>query len=500
MSWLSRIRDRLGFSGRNLSGGGGTKFTSGGGTIRAAEREVQAMGPWSGALGQFQARTVNPHLYEALREALPPLDGGIEALVALDGIVRVGGSNKRLVADVRAFIESVAVNDAQFGLQAVYSGMGNEQYEQGFAVSEWTPSKDGRDIAGIRIADSKGVHFLRDTAGMRVFYRPPGAPAGGRRDGTDQVERILRGTAAASRVDSQWLLGHGFAELDTRRLIYSVHAPEADNPYGTSKLRSVEFVSQIILAIQNATDQTWRRFGDPVFDVLYKTKNRSASDPTKLEERKRTIAANLAAALEAKRKGNSADFVNAIGADDDLTVRVLGASEQVLQIEMPARHLLEQVLAKFRIASWVLGYTWNASDRSADGQAEMMLMDGKNRWEARRPYLQRLVETWLRLRGKTWSAGDWFLEQEVPSLRDMLKTAQADFLRAQTVLMLSGAGTPGSAAEPGSDPRGGGGKLAEVLRSGKIPLEALHEAVTKSADAASLAVALNALAEQFADA
>jgi hypothetical protein len=500
MGIFARIRDRLGFSSRNLSGGGGTKFTSSGGTIRAAERERQALGPWSGTLGQFQARVVNPHLYEALREALPPLDGGIEALVALDGIVRVGGTNKRLVADVRAFIESVPVNDAQFGLQAVYSGMGNEQYEQGFAVSEWVPSKDGRDIAGIRIADSKGVHFLRDKGGLRTFYRPPGVPAAGRRDGTDQAERILRGTAAAATVDSQWLLGRGFAELDTRRLIYAVHAPEADNPYGTSKLRSVEFVSQIILAIENATDQTWRRFGDPVFDVLYKTKSKVASDPTKLEERKRAIANNLAAALDAKRKGNSADFVNAVGADDDLTVRVLGASDQVLQIEMPARHLLEQILAKFRIASWVLGYTWNASDRSADGQAEMMLMDGKNRWESRRPYLQRLVETWLRLRGKTWSAGDWFLEQEVPSLRDMLKTAQADFLRAQTVLMLSGAGSPTAAAEPGSDPRGGGGKLAEALRAGKIPLDELQAAIAKSADAASLAEALQALATAHADA
>ena len=56
-------------------------------------RAGHALGAWHDSLARgFLPREVNPYFYEALREAVGMLDGGINRLVTLDGIVRVRGS------------------------------------------------------------------------------------------------------------------------------------------------------------------------------------------------------------------------------------------------------------------------------------------------------------------------------------------------------------------------------------------------------------------------
>lgn len=434
------------------------KFANPAGSLATAQRAMNPMGPWSGISGLFLPNTVNPDLYEALRRAIPPLDGGIGAYISLDGILRVEGENEALVREIREWMETVPVNDAQLGLQAIYTGLGNEAYEQGFGIAEFIADARQRDIVGLRIADSKGIRFQRDASGLRVFYLPPSAQRVGRGDGTEDAERILRGTTQWSQVSTAQMQGLGFVELDRDRLIYTIHEPEADNPYGTSLLRSVEFVSQILLTIQNATSNAWQRYGDPVLSVKYKTSSAKV-DANELNRRRDEIAKNLARTLDAKRKGNALDFVTAVGRDDDIVIDVIGANAEALTIEMPSRHVLEQILAKLRIPSWMLGFQWNTSDRASDGQVEMALGAAKVRFEARLPYLRALVETLLRMRGRTWNPGDWRLVQEVPNLRDVTKTAQADFLRAQTAMMLAQSGVDilgDSVAIPGLDPMGGG--------------------------------------------
>jgi len=481
MSWFTDTRKRLG------EGIAGRKFSNPGGAIGTAIRAARPLGPWSGLIGAFEPNQVNPYLYEALRRALPPLDGSIDRYVTLDGIVGVEGDNERLVTLIEDFIANVPVNDAQSSLQAFYTGQGNELYEQGYTVGEFVVGRDGRTIEGMRVADSKGVRFCRDESGLQVWYQPPGTAATGRGDGTDDAERIIRGTATGSAITTSSLTGWGYRKLDPRSLIYGVFQPEADNPYGTSLLRSIEFVSQILLSIQNATDRVWQRFGEPPFNITYTTKNKKVT-AAQLEERKRILAANLATAMEGKRKGNSVDFVNAIGPDDTIEIEVLGATEQVLQIEMPARHLLEQILSKLGLPSWMLGFSWNTSDRSGDAQVEMILQGAKTRWEQRAPALRRLIETYLRLQGRTWKPGDWKLVQRLPNLRDELKAAQAGFLRAQTVLMLDGGGEyPDSPAEPGSDPRSG--RPSKML-NGPLTAKQLYAAIEASNDPAELAANL----------
>lgn len=415
----------------------------------ALVRAQMAMGPWQQALGMFIPREVNPWFLEALRESLGILDGAVNRMVTIDGIIDVEGGNDALVQLIkRELIGAIPVGDKNAGLQAFYTGMGQEQYEQGFSLGEMVFDRRGREIVALRVADSKGVLFHRnlDTGVMESWYLPPMPNALGRRDGTDSVQNVLRNSPRQLNVNL--IQGRGYEFLNPNTLVYSVFNPENDLPYGVSLFRGIEFVSQIMLRMHNATSQAWDRFGDPSFHVSYKTKNRSLKDAP-LEARRRKIADDFGAALNAKRMGNSADFVTAVGADDDIAIDIIGGNGKVLSIEMPAQQMFEQILAKTGLASWVLGVQLGRAPAGlADNQAEMMLQDSKTRFESRVPALDQLVANWLRGRGKTWKPGDWQLVQRLPNLRDELKRAQSKFLEAQTQMMLSSAGVAAQNGDP----------------------------------------------------
>lgn len=410
-------------------------------------RAGMSMGPWNQSLSGFVPREVNPWYLEALRESLGVLDGAINRLVTVDGIIDVEGGNDKLTQLIKnELIGQIPVGDLQGGMQAFYAAQGGEVYEQGFTVGEMVFDRKGREVVGLRVADSKGIVFHRNTesGALETWYMPPVPNANGRRDGTDSVQTVLRNSPR--QVTSSVIQGAGYAPLQPDRLIYSAFNPENDGPYGVSVLRGIEFVSQILLRMHNAQSQAWDRYGDPALHLSYKTKNRSLKDAA-LEVRRLKLAGDLRAALLAKNSGNSADFVTAVGADDEVTISIIGGDGKVLSIEMPAQHMLQQILAKTGLVAWMLGMQLGTAERMADNQAEMVLQESRTRFEARLHGLNLLVSTWLRGRGATWKHGDWQLVQRLPNLRDELKRAQAGFLNAQTEMMSRGGSAP-----PGADP------------------------------------------------
>lgn len=407
-------------------------------------RPSDAQGPWTGALSGWTAREVSPHLYEAMREACPPIDAAIDRLVTLDGILRIETENDRLAAAIQDWMDNVQVNDMQHGLQTFYAGQGNEMYEQGFTVGAF--HLGANDVDRLRVLDSKGVFFKRGSGQrLEAWYAAPGQRQNSRHDGTEQLERLLRNPHRGAHSISQLLGQGGYTRLNSARLIYASRAPEADNPYGTSIMRSTEFVTQILATIDNATRQVWERFGTPSFDVTYKTSNRSLGEAD-LEERRQRLAKNLSEAVSTKRDGNAADFVNSLGATDELQVKILGADGQVLDIEAPARHVLEQIVAKTGLPSWMLGFHWSTAERLAQRQGELALQESRTRFASRKPQLVNLISTMLRARGYTWNPGDWDLVQDLPNLQDLVAVAQAGFLEAQTELMRNNAGVAAGGA------------------------------------------------------
>lgn len=431
-------------------------------TSSVLARAQASMGIWSGTLSGFIPRQVNPWFYSALREALGPLDGGIDRLVTMDGIISVEGDNDKLTQTIeRDFLRAIPVNDLEHGFQAFFSAQGDMMLEQGSAVGEMVMDKRGKELLALRLADTRGIIFQRDDTQLETWYRPLRPCPGGRRDGTDAIETVIRNNGTLQPLTDSYMVSQGFVQLNPATMIYAGYNAHATNPYGVSIMRSIEFVSQLLVRIQNATGLAWDRFGDPLFHVLYKTKNRTLRAGEDIDKRRDALAKDFQKVLLAKRSGNSADFVQAVGADDDVQINVIGKGNDILQMEVPARHMLDQVLSKFGLPSWMLGVEVRVSGSMGDQQSEMVIQASKTRFKRRLPGLERIVETWLRGRGLTWKPGDWKLAQTLPNLYDELKRSQAGFLQAQTQMMLRGGGAqPGVPAGnlPGND--GGMGNVS----------------------------------------
>lgn len=399
-------------------------------------RSSRPQGPFTAEFSGWVPRQTNPHLYELVREAIPILDAVASRLVGLDGVLAVEAESDALQSLLDDWMEGVKVNDLQQGLQAFYAGQGNELYEQGFTVGAYELSRKKNDIDRLRVADSKYALFFRDERdALQTWYQPRPETAYGRRDGTDRIEQLLAGTVRSDMSQGR-LTAAGFRLVDPRTMIYAGLDNENNNPYGVSIYRSLPFVAKILLTIQNSMLQTWTRFGDPVFNVLYKSSIKLEDPAAKNLE----LAKNLATALEAKRAGKSVDFVNTIGKNDELTTQILGAGADVLDLAPPMTALLDQILSKTGIPPWMLNLDRTSNERVATKQAEVMLQDARTRFALRKPALTDLLATMLRARGATWKRGDWQLVQQLPNIADMLNTAQAEFMQAQTQLMMTNAG------------------------------------------------------------
>jgi len=401
---------------------------------RVHSRVSEPLGPYQDSFDDYIFREVNPHLYEAIREAVGPIDGAINRLVTLDGIVLAEAATDRLQRELDDWMEGVLVNDMEQGFQAFYRSQGNEMYEQGHTIGEFILSNSGNDVERLRVADSKGTYFKRTNQSLETWYRAPGARRG-RRDGSDQIERVLRNTYSSNNITDRLNSG-GYNKINNAKLVYAGFNNEADGPYGVSLLRSTEFDVKVLLTMKNALMQTWTRFGDPIFNVQLKKKTRK--DQTELDAQQSKLAENIAKVMDVKKSGNSADLVNVIGKDDDLDISILGGDGTVLEIEMPARHILEQIVSKTGLPSWMLGFHWSTAERLAQRQGDIAISESKTRFSLRKPGLTKALSAAMRARGTTWNKGDWEIKQDLPSLQDLVAKAQAEFLTAQTELMRSG--------------------------------------------------------------
>lgn len=430
-------------------------------------RQADGQGIYSPIFNRLQPRIVAPGLYEALREAIPVLDAAIDRLNTIDGTPVIVGEDERIVAAANEWAENVRVNDIQRGLPAFSMAWRNEVHEQGFGIGEYLESSDGRDIERLRVADSKGIAFSREESGELGWWYNPSTPLRHRihNTGKESVQALLEDRASANIATSVLTGGSvSYKKIDPINKVYLAYRTENGDPYGVSLLRSMPFVAKILLTIENSISNTFERFGDPDYHVSYKSSSRVSSE--QLEERRQKIATDFTSAITAKRKGQSADFVTAVDKDSDMTVQIIGANGQVIEVEMPARHVLEQIVAKTGLPPWVLGLIWGTSERLAKFQSEMLRQESDTRTEFERLELERIVAAMLRSRGYTWSNETieiernghkrrvrkaWRVEFIKPNLSDMEAQARANFMNAQAEAVRSGSGS-GPVSLESSDP------------------------------------------------
>ena len=200
-------------------------------------------------------------------------------------------------------------------------------------------------------------------------------------------------------------------------ILFTPLNPEAANPYGVSLLRSLPFMADILMKIYHTVGVNWERCGNVRFAVTCEGGEGAA-------ERGRMLAGEWSRAMRETRGGSVRDFVAA----GDVSIRVIGADAPVLDSQVPVRQIMEQIVSKTGIPPFMLGLSWNSTERMSSQQADMLTTEITALRRTLTPVVERVCRLWLRMRGV--SCGFEVVWDDI-NLQDQVEEARAALYREQ---------------------------------------------------------------------
>jgi hypothetical protein len=296
-------------------------------------------------------------LYAALREAVPVIDAALDKIVRLIGSFAVTCIDKNAEYDLNHFLQNVKVNSMEAGIQSFLNSYLSQLLTYGNAVGEMVVSDGAISAlynAGLDDVELKAVSPLQ----IDVYRRETG------------------GSVKAK-----------YPEL----VFCSALNPPAGSAEGVSLLHGLPFVSNILVQIYNTIGVNWERLGNLRFAVTYKPTS-DAADRAYAKERAQQIAGEWSRAMQ---KGSVSDFV-AVG---DVSIKAIGADNQILDSEVPARQMLEQIVAKLGLPPFLLGLSWSSTERMSSQQSDILTSELETYRRLLNPVINRICSMWLRLNG-----------------------------------------------------------------------------------------------------
>lgn len=194
--------------------------------------------------------------------------------------------------------------------------------------------------------------------------------------------------------------------------------PEPGTVRGTSIMRGLPYVSGILLKIFNSVGTNWERVGNVRFAVTYRP---DSSSPTVTKKQAQQIADEWSAAM---RSSEVCDFVS-VG---DVNVKVIGADNQILDCDVPVKHLLEQILSKLGIPPFMLGISWSTSERMSSQQSDILTSELEHYRTLLTPVIVKICKTFLRLNGFNDKVK---VRWDLINLQDEVELSQARLNNAQ---------------------------------------------------------------------
>ena len=333
-------------------------------------------------------------LYTSLREAVPVIDAAIDKTVRLMGGFTVLTGNKTVDRELQIFLNSVLTNGGNHGIFPFITTYINELLTYGEAVGEIVLSKSKTEILALYNASLRDVKIYADKSPLDLKVK--------RNDGMD-------------------------AQIKHQELILpTLLNPEPGTVRGTSILRGLPFVSGILLTIFESIKTNWERVGDVRFAVTYKPDVNSSAVSKKQAQQ---IADEWSKAM---RSGDVCDFV-AVG---DVNVKVIGADNQILDCDIPVKHVMEQIIAKLSLPPFVLGLSWSSTERMSAQQADILTSELEFYRSLITPVIAKIAKLYLRLSGyDDYVEVKWDLinlQDEVELSQARLNNAQASEIEKRT--------------------------------------------------------------------
>lgn len=334
-------------------------------------------------------------LYRALREAVPIIDAAIQKLVRLLGGFEVRCENAKAQRKLTDFLREVDVGGTRRGIDAFLSTFFEQFLTYGTAVGEMVVN--GLELKSLYNADLKSVSLSYGKNALDVVV--------------------------CAQNENGAFVPVKYPEL----ILKSVRNPEPGKLYGTSLLKGLPFVSDILLKIFNTIGLNWERVGNVRFAVTYKPQD-DRLDRAYAKERAVQVASEWSKAME--KNGPVKDFV-AVG---DVEIKAIGADNQILDSEVPVRQILEQIVAKLGLPPFLLGLSWSTTERMSSQQADILTSEIEFYRRELEPVIRKICRTYLILSGLDC---EFSVEWDDITLQDVTELSRSAYYTAQSKKILS---------------------------------------------------------------
>lgn len=338
-------------------------------------------------------------LYKSLREAVPVIDAAIYKIIRLIGSFSIITDDDEAGLLVKDFLKAVKVGGTRQGIDAFVSTFLEQLLTYGTSVGEIIT--DGNTITHLYNADLKSVSLSQGNSALDIIVS------------TDNGN----GTFVPVKYPALILL--------------SVHNPEPGSVYGTSILKGLPFISDVLLKIFNTIGTNWERVGNVRFAVTYKPQN-DTMDKAYAKERAMLVANEWSKTMSSG-SSSAKDFV-AVG---DVSIKAIGADNQILDSEIPVRQMLEQIVAKLGIPPFLLGLSWSTTERMSFQQADILTSEIEFYRRELNPVISQIIRLFLRLHGFDCR---FEIEWDDITLQDITELARSRYYDAQTAKILNETG------------------------------------------------------------
>lgn len=333
-------------------------------------------------------------LYDALREAVPIIDAAIAKIIRLIGEYKITCDDKKAQKALNDFLSEVRVGGSQVGLESFITGYLDNLLMYGNAVGEILLSKEG-DFLGLYNASLEDVVIKRGKNPL-------------------SADIFLKGEK-----------GEAYPVKNRELVMFTALNPKSAEIMGNSVLKGLPFVTSVLLKIYDSIGQNFERIGNIRYAVTYKPSNDSA-DRAYAKERAMQIAKEWSDGMAQTKAGNVTDFIS-VG---DVEIKVIGADNQMIDSNIPARQMLEQIVAKLGIPPFLLGLSWSSTERMSKQQSDILTSELEYYRRLLTPIIMKICKTFLSLNGFTAEAEvDWGvinLQDESEMAKAKLYNAQAD--------------------------------------------------------------------------
>ena len=352
------------------------------GQLRSGERH-----PFGMLREYAPLRSGEMHLYRAVREAVPVVDAAIYKIIRMSGGVTASCDNPVAENNLREFLRTVSVGRGQCGINAFLDMYLDSLLTYGQAIGEIVPTIGNGDIAALLCGRVEDIEI---------------------REGENPLTFTIVGP------DERGLM----EELPYQNLLlFTPLNPESCNPYGVSLLRSLPFMSDILMKIYHTIGVNWERCGNVRFAVTCR-----GGDGVNAAERGHVLAEEWSRAM--RDTSGVRDFM-AVG---DVDIRVIGGDAPILDSEVPVRQIMEQIVAKTGIPPFMLGLSWSSTERMSAQQADLLTTEITAIRRSLTPAVERICRLWLRMHGFT--CGFEVVWDDI-NLQDQVEEARAELYREQ---------------------------------------------------------------------